>query len=51
MKALQDDLNEMNVWIVRWKIQFNIDKWSVVNLGRENPCKRYIEHNKFLKDH
>ena len=42
IKDLQDDLDRLKSdWVVKWQIQFNIDKCRVMNVGWENPHNRY----------
>ena len=47
--ALQRDLEKMNEWVDKWQMEFNIDKCSVINLGRENQHNRYTLRNVLLK--
>ena len=42
VKDLQGDLDRLNEWMVKWQMDFNIDKCKVVNIGRKNPQNRYI---------
>ena len=41
VKDLQGDLDRLNEWVVRWQMEFDIDKCRVMNVGRENPHNRY----------
>ena len=41
VKELQGDLDRLNEWMVKWQMDFNIDKCKVMNIGRENPQNRY----------
>ena len=41
VKDLQGNLDRSNEWVVRWQMEFNIDKYRVMNVGRENLHNRY----------
>ena len=41
VKDLQGDLDRLNEWVVRWQMNFNVDKCKVMNVGREYPHNRY----------
>ena len=41
VKDLQGNLDRLNEWVVRWQMEFYIDKFRVMNVGRENPHNRY----------
>ena len=49
VNILQGDLDKLNEWAVRWQMEFNIDKCSVMNVGRKNPGNRYTISNVSLK--
>ena len=38
---MQGDLDRLNEWVVKWQMDFNIDKCKVMNVGRKNPHNRY----------
>ena len=33
VKELQGDLDRLNEWVVKWQMDFNIDKCKVMNIG------------------
>ena len=41
VKDLQGDLDKLNEWVVRWQMKSDIDMCRVMNVGKENPHKRY----------
>ena len=41
VKNLQGDFDRLNEWVIKWYMDFNIDKCRVMNVGRENPHNRY----------
>ena len=41
VKELHGDLDWLNEWVVKWQMDFNIDKCKVINIGKENPQNRY----------
>ena len=40
-EVLQNDLNELMDWSVKWQLPFNIDKCKVLHLGKNNPKHKY----------
>ena len=36
-EVLQNDLNELMDWSVKWQLPFNIEKCKVLHLGKNNP--------------
>ena len=40
VKDLQGDLDGLNEWVVKWQMDFNIDKCKAMNIGRENLQNR-----------
>ena len=40
-EALQRDLNNIQAWALRWKMEFNVDKCKIMHLGSENPEHTY----------
>ena len=47
--VLQRDLDNLYKWSAEWQMQFNIDKCSLIHLGKENPNYDYTLGNKTLK--
>ena len=41
VKDVQGYLDRLNKWVVRWQMEFNIDKCRIINAGREIPHNRY----------
>ena len=41
VKDLQGDLDRLNEWVIRWQMDFYIDKCRVMNIGRKNSHNRY----------
>ena len=39
--ALQRDLENIQAWARRWKIEFNVDKCKIMHLGKSNPRHTY----------
>ena len=39
---LQDDLNKLNEWSMKWLLQFNEDKCKVMHIGKANPGFSYV---------
>ncbi|XP_076034815.1 uncharacterized protein LOC143021293 [Oratosquilla oratoria] len=48
-QILQDDLNKLLTWSVKWQMNFNISKCSVLNVGLHNPENRYNLDDTFLE--
>ena len=46
--ALQRDLDSMSEWVVRWQMESNIDKCTVVYLDGENQHHRYALRDVYL---
>lgn len=40
-KALQDDLNKVQIWSQNWLMPFNINKCKVMHMGRNNNKEKY----------
>ena len=40
-EILQNDLNELMDWSVKWQLPFNIEKCKVLHLGKNNPKHKY----------
>ena len=40
-KVLQNDLNNIREWAIRWKMEFNVDKCKIMHIGRSNPQHTY----------
>ena len=39
--VLQGEQNIMHEWVVKWQMDFNINKWSTLHVGRYNTGNRY----------
>ena len=48
-KIVEDDLAKLEKWAEDWQMQFNVDKCSVIHVGKNNPCSEYTLCNKVLK--
>ena len=45
-KKLQDSINQLTEWTLKWLLEFNILKCKVMHLGSNNPLyDYYIKHN------
>ena len=40
-QSINDDLNEIFKWSENWEMLFNIEKCSVLHLGKKNPKLKY----------
>lgn len=40
-EAVQDDLNNLCQWTIKWLMFFNIDKCKVMHIGKDNPNFEY----------
>ena len=49
MKDLQNDLDSLHEWSVRWQMTFNTDKCIVMHVGSNNPKNKYVLGNQELK--
>ena len=38
---MQGNLDRLNEWVVKWQMDFNNDKYKVMNVGMENDQNRY----------
>ena len=47
---LQDDLNKLNEWSMKWLLQFNEDKCKVMHIGKKNPGFSYVLGGTTLKE-
>ena len=41
-EVLQDDLNKIQEWAKKWKMEFNVEKCKVMHIGRANPKNTYV---------
>ena len=46
---LQEDLNILKEWSVKWGLKFNIDKCKIMHMGKSNPNTVYSIDNTALK--
>jgi hypothetical protein len=46
--ALQSDLNNLHKWSIDWQMTLNVDKCTVMHVGRSNKCYSYTLGNKEL---
>ena len=44
-QVLQNDLNKLYEWTVKWQMEFNVDKCKVLNMGDNNVCSSYKLNN------
>ena len=49
INIIKNDLGILEQWANKWQMQFNVDKCSVVHVGRTNPCSEYKMGDKALK--
>jgi hypothetical protein len=49
IEELQSDLAKLEKWSNMWQMKFNIDKCSVIHLGKGNPKNQYTLGNSILK--
>jgi len=47
--TVRNDLKVLEDWAEKWQMQFNVDKCSVVHLGRNNPGSEYKLGDKALR--
>ena len=40
--SLQDDIDKLNNWSLRWNLFFNSDKCKVLHMGKRNPNHEYL---------
>lgn len=45
---LKKELTNLHQWASIWMMTFNIDKYSVLCVGRNNPVSNYTSNNKVL---
>ena len=43
--ALQEDLDKLNDWAVKWQMEFNVDKCKVLRMGETDDRNRYTLNN------
>ncbi len=48
VEELRRDLKHLESWADKWQMQFNVDKCSVIHLGKNNPESKYSLCNKEL---
>lgn len=48
--VLQNDIDSIMNWAVKWEMNFNVDKCKVMHYGHANPQKQYVMNNKTLSD-
>ena len=46
---LREDLKSLENWSDKWQMQFNIEKCSVMHIGKSNPCSEYKLYDKVIK--
>ncbi|CAL4088193.1 unnamed protein product, partial [Meganyctiphanes norvegica] len=46
---LQEDLNRVLEWAMKWKMEFNVEKCKIMHLGHNNPKVIYSMDNVNLK--
>ena len=46
VEVLRKDLERLDEWAERWQMKFNIEKCSVLHIGRNNAEHKYeLNHN------
>ena len=40
-EVLQNDLNKIQEWAKKWKMEFNVDKCKIMHIGNKNPRNVY----------
>ena len=40
-EVLQEDLDKIQEWAKKWKMEFNVDKCKIMHIGRKNPKSEY----------
>ena len=49
MHSLQNDLDRLHEWSVKWQMTFNVDKCVVMHVGSNNVNNSYVLGNQELK--
>jgi hypothetical protein len=49
IRLLEDDLSKLEDWSVKWQMLFNVDKCSIMHLGKTNANHLYKIGNNMLK--
>jgi ribonuclease P/MRP protein subunit RPP40 len=49
IRLLEDDLSKLEDWSVKWQMLFNVDKCSIMHLGKSNANHLYKIGNNMLK--
>jgi ribonuclease P/MRP protein subunit RPP40 len=49
IRLLEDDLSKLEEWSVQWQMLFNVDKCSIMHLGKSNANHLYKIGNNMLK--
>ena len=49
-EVLQDDLNRIQEWAIKWKMEFNVDKCKIMHIGKNNPKNVYTMSGKNLTE-
>ena len=47
---LQEDLDRLAAWSLKWMLPLNVAKCSTLHLGTSNPCEAYVIHGAGLQE-
>ena len=47
-RMLQDDLNRLYEWSEKWQMQFNVNKYSIMSVGKGNMSVDYTLNDNTL---
>jgi len=47
---LQNDLNALGDWAIKWRMKFNVDKCKVVHYGRDSIGYKYSLYGQQLEE-
>ena len=47
-RRIQEDLNRLQYWSEKWKMQFNVNKCIIMSVGKENWPVEYTLSNNIL---
>ena len=48
--TIQDDLDNLTEWSIKWQLPFNYKKCKCLHIGRNNPMKQYSMHGRILDE-
>jgi ribonucleases P/MRP protein subunit RPP40 len=50
VENLRKDLKNLEIWAEKWQMQFNVNKCSVIHLGKNNPQSTFSLYNEEIKN-